>query len=282
MFFAHVTGSGDRLHQHIPFPLDVLGAKYEYLIMKLLGIMTNTDWLYRYKATRWFVDKLANRIIIPIIHGEVVTPDEIEALLFQLEKEGHPISLGICECRHGENHYTDEVVEGVDPNYTCVMIGDWGKGHLYSYPELLQAHQRRGIVQDHPLLAPAGAGAQRLGHQHRPRLRHLLLPLPARVLRAAAPPVQARGRGLQARLPLRHGRRGEMRGAGEMRVQLLHPLLVQRHRRARRQGGDKHHAVPWLRPVLRVLPLRRGRAVRKKDFQLAYCSDDLLHPEARN
>jgi len=132
---AHVGHGGKRLHQNIPFPLDILGAKYEYLVMKALGWLNDTEWLYRHRPTRAFVDWLANRVVLPIIHGEVVTPGEVEEMLRLVEAEGHPIALGICECRHGQDNYTDEKEEGRDPNYTCVMIGDWGKGHLYSYPQ---------------------------------------------------------------------------------------------------------------------------------------------------
>ena len=132
--FAHVSESGNRMHQHIPFPFSILGPKYEYRLMQLIGLLSEMDWLYRFRVTRWIVDKLGNRLLIPIIHGEVVTMDEIESLVRQLEKEGHPIYIGICECRHGENRIETEMVDGHDPNYTCVMIGDWGRGHIYSYP----------------------------------------------------------------------------------------------------------------------------------------------------
>jgi ferredoxin len=135
MLFAHVGHEGTRLHQRIPFPLDILGAKYEYQVMKALGWLNDTDWLYRFRPTRLFVDWLANRVVLPIIHGEVVTPTEVEEMLRLVEEEGHPVSIGVCECRHGQNNYTDETEDGRDPNYTCVMIGDWGKGHLYSYPQ---------------------------------------------------------------------------------------------------------------------------------------------------
>ncbi len=133
---AHLDHSGKRLHHHIPFPLDIIGAKYEYLLMKTLGWMTDKEWLYRHGAVKGFVDWLANHVLLPIIHGEVLTPDELENLIRQLENEGVVMAVGICECRHGENNIDPELVDGADPNYTCVMIGDWGKGHLYNYPSL--------------------------------------------------------------------------------------------------------------------------------------------------
>ena len=74
---AHLDHSGKRYHHHIPFPLDIIGAKYEYLLMKTLGWMTDKEWLYRHKAIKGFVDLLANRGVLPIIHGEVLTPDEL-------------------------------------------------------------------------------------------------------------------------------------------------------------------------------------------------------------
>ncbi len=161
--FAHVSESGNRMHQHIPFPLSILGPKYEYMIMKLLGIMSDTNWLYRFRITRWIVDKLANQVVIPIIHGEVVTPDEIDSLVHQLEKEGHPIYVGICECRHGENRIDPEMVEGHDPNYTCVMIGDWGRGPHLQLPQILQAHQCRRADGADPFLARARTGCSTPG-----------------------------------------------------------------------------------------------------------------------
>ena len=84
--FAHVGHEGTRLHQRIPFPLDILGARYEYLVMKALGWLNDTDWLYRFRPTRRFVDWLANRVILPIIHGEVVTPTEVEEMLRLVDK----------------------------------------------------------------------------------------------------------------------------------------------------------------------------------------------------
>lgn len=282
MFFAHVTGSGDRLHQHIPFPLDVLGAKYEYLFMKLLGILSETDWLYRYRATRWFIDKLANRIIIPVIHGEVVTPDEIEALLFQLEKEGHPISIGICECRHGENRYTDEMVEGIDPNYTCVMIGDWGKGHLYSYPSYYK-----------PISAAELSKITRFWHQR------------GRVLNAWGISI---GHGFvisychcqpEYCVPLRHQfKRGDV-----VFKPGYHYATVEAEKCVGPENCEyncttrcwfnaivKHDGKAEINTALcqgcgqcfEYCPNDAAKAVRKENFQLAYCSDDLLHPEARN
>ena len=135
MFVAHLDHGGKLMHQRIPFPLDVLGARYEYLLMKALGRLTDADWLYRHRPTRALVGWLANRVVIPLIHGEVMTPDEVENMVFRLERDGYILAVGICECRHGECNIAAEMVNGVDPNYTCVMIGDWGKGHLYSYPE---------------------------------------------------------------------------------------------------------------------------------------------------
>ena len=135
MFFAHVDSRGFRLHSRIPFPLDIIGSRYEHVLMKLLGMMTDAEWIYRHRLSYWAVDKLANQVVIPQIHGEVMTPREIEHMVYRLEGEGHTMALGICECRHGENNMEQGLVDGCDPNYTCVMIGDWGKGHLYTYPQ---------------------------------------------------------------------------------------------------------------------------------------------------
>lgn len=135
MFFAHLDHGGTSMHQQIPFPLDIIGSRYEYLLMKILGFMTDADWLYRYRPTRALVGWLANRAIIPLIHGEVLTPDEVERMVLRLEGDGYLMAIGICECRHGECNISEELVDGADPNYTCVMIGDWGRGHLYTYPE---------------------------------------------------------------------------------------------------------------------------------------------------
>lgn len=133
MFVAHVD-HGLRLHSRIPFPFNILGSRYEYLVMKALGWMTDADWLYRHRVTEWLVDRLANRVVLPLIHGEVFDPGEVEYMLFRLEEEGHAMALGTCECRHGAGLFEEGLVDGRDPNRTCVMIGDWGKGHLYAYP----------------------------------------------------------------------------------------------------------------------------------------------------
>jgi len=135
MLLGHVDSTGKRLHQHIPFPLDILGAKYEYLMMRALGFLTDREFFYSNRFAFRFVDWLANSLVLPLAHGEVVTLDEVERLVTRLEGERCTIALGICECRHGERNETEEMEEGHDPNYTCVMIGDWGKGHLYSYPQ---------------------------------------------------------------------------------------------------------------------------------------------------
>jgi NAD-dependent dihydropyrimidine dehydrogenase PreA subunit len=134
MFTAHIDARGLRMHSRIPFPLNLLGSRYEYVLMKTLGYLTDADWIYRSRTGRFLVDKLANRVVLPVIHGEVITPDEVERMLDRLEKEGHTMALGICECRHGEKKLETELVDGVDANYTCVMIGDWGEGHLSAYP----------------------------------------------------------------------------------------------------------------------------------------------------
>jgi NAD-dependent dihydropyrimidine dehydrogenase PreA subunit len=135
MFFGHINTRGFRLHSRIPFPLNIIGSRYEHVLMGLLGKMTDAEWIYRHRLSNWAVDKLANRVVIPLIHGEVMTPREVEHMVYRLEKEGHTMALGTCECRHGENNLEQGLVEGIDPNYTCVMIGDWGKGHLYVYPQ---------------------------------------------------------------------------------------------------------------------------------------------------
>ncbi|MBN2028489.1 MAG: 4Fe-4S binding protein [Actinobacteria bacterium] len=144
---AHIDSRGLRLHARIPFPLNVIGSKYEYVLMKVLGYMTDADWIYRFRIGSYLVDKLANRVVLPLIHGEVITPDELEYMLYRLEREGHTMALGICECRHGENNLTKEMVDGQDPNYTCVMIGDWGKGHLSVYPELYRSVTADELVE---------------------------------------------------------------------------------------------------------------------------------------
>ncbi|WP_458012803.1 hypothetical protein [Candidatus Solincola sp.] len=114
MFVAHVD-HGLRLHARIPFPFNIVGSKYEYLVMKVLGKMTDADWLYRYRITDWFVDRLANRVVLPLIHGEVLDPDEVEHMLRRLEGEGHPMALGTCECRHGSDLFEDSLWRGRTP-----------------------------------------------------------------------------------------------------------------------------------------------------------------------
>lgn len=135
MFVGHVNRQGHSLHQRIPFPLDIIGSRFENNLMAVLGRLTDTDWLYRYGITRSLLDFVANRLVIPLVHGEVLTLEEIENLINRLHREGHLMAIGICECRHGEKRIETGLVEGVDPNYTCVMIGDWGKAHLYTYPQ---------------------------------------------------------------------------------------------------------------------------------------------------
>jgi NAD-dependent dihydropyrimidine dehydrogenase PreA subunit len=144
---AHIDSRGLRLHARIPFPLNVIGSKYEYVLMKVLGYMTDAEWIYRFRIGSYLVDKLANRVVLPLIHGEVITLDELEHMLYRLEREGHTMALGICECRHGENHLEKEMVDGVDPNYTCVMIGDWGKGHLSVYPQYYRSVTTAELVE---------------------------------------------------------------------------------------------------------------------------------------
>jgi len=135
LFVGHVNTRGKSLHQRIPFPMDVIGAKLEYRVMAALGRITDADYLYRFGPSRSFFNWLANRLVVPLVHGEVLTLDEVENILFRLHREGHQMALGICECRHGENRMESELVDGQDPNFTCVMIGDWGKAHLYSFPQ---------------------------------------------------------------------------------------------------------------------------------------------------
>lgn len=118
MFLAHLN-HGMRVHSRIPFLFNILGSKYEYVLMKVLGKMTDADWLYRNRATARAVDKLANRVVLPLIHGEVLEPAEVEHMLRRLEEEGHPMALGTCECRHGEDLFEEGLEEGRDPNRTC-------------------------------------------------------------------------------------------------------------------------------------------------------------------
>lgn len=125
---------GARLHARIPFPFNIVGSRYEYVLMKILGKLTDMDRIYRHRVTESLVDALANRVVLPLIHGEVLTPDEVENMVRRLEGEGHAMALGTCECRHGMGTMEKGDEMGRDPNLTCVMIGDWGKGHLYSYP----------------------------------------------------------------------------------------------------------------------------------------------------
>lgn len=159
MLIAHVNSMGNRLHQRIPFPLDIIGSRNEHRLMRVLGKMTDADWIYEHRTSRQFVNWLANRVVIPLIHGEVLTPTEVEHMVRNLEKEGHTMAVGICECRHGEKKIENELEDGVDPNFTCVMIGDWGRGHLYSFPnyyrpttadELIENarfwHERRRVI----------------------------------------------------------------------------------------------------------------------------------------
>ena len=125
---------GVRLHARIPFPFNILGSRYEYVLMKILGKLTDMDWIYRHRVTESLVNALANRVVLPLIHGEVLNPDEVENMVLRLEAEGRVMALGTCECRHGMNKFEGERMDGRDPDLTCVMIGDWGKGHLYAYP----------------------------------------------------------------------------------------------------------------------------------------------------
>lgn len=134
MLTGHVDSRGSRFHQKIPFPFDLIGSRFEHNLMGILGKMTDAEWLYRNEFTKRAVNGLARKIVIPMIHGEVLTPGEIENMVRKLEAEGLAMALGICECRHGEKRIEAELVDGVDPNYTCVMIGNWGRGHLYTYP----------------------------------------------------------------------------------------------------------------------------------------------------
>ena len=39
--------------------------------------MTDAEWIYRHGLSRGFVDWLANKVVIPLIHGEVMTPEEV-------------------------------------------------------------------------------------------------------------------------------------------------------------------------------------------------------------
>ncbi len=142
---AHLD-HGTRLHARIPFPFNVMGSKYEYVLMKVLGKLTDMDWIYRHRAAKGLVDMLANRVVLPLIHGEVLNPDEVENMVLRLEAEGHVMALGTCECRHGMNMLEEEEVEGRDPNLTCVMIGDWGRGHLYAYPRQYRHTSARELV----------------------------------------------------------------------------------------------------------------------------------------
>ena len=146
MFVGHIDSRGFRLHSRIPFPLNIIGAKYEYVLMRLLSKMTDAEWIYRHRLSRWTVDKLADRVVIPLVHGEVMTPEEIENMVYRLEEEGHIMAVGTCECRHGDNNLARELVEGYDPNYTCVMMGDIGKGKLYSYPQHYRVTTARDLV----------------------------------------------------------------------------------------------------------------------------------------
>jgi len=82
MIVAHLD-HGMRMHSSIPFPFNILGSKYEYVLMRILGRMTDADWLYRYRVTAWMVDKLANRVVLPLINGEVLDPAEVEYMPVQ-------------------------------------------------------------------------------------------------------------------------------------------------------------------------------------------------------
>ncbi|MBU4173556.1 MAG: hypothetical protein KKB90_01160, partial [Actinobacteria bacterium] len=73
MFLGHVNSRGQSLHQRIPFPLDVIGAKLEYRVMAALGRITDADYLYRFGFSRSFFNWLANRLVVPLVHGEVLT-----------------------------------------------------------------------------------------------------------------------------------------------------------------------------------------------------------------
>ena len=202
MFLAHMDHSGKFIHQHIPCPLDILGARIEYLVMKILGWLTDWEWLYRYSVTERFITWLANRIVLPLIHGEVLTLEEVEDMVRELEREGCLMAIGICECRHGENNIDPEMVDGVDPNFTCVMIGDWGKGHLYNFPAMYKRVSADELIETARFWHER-AGPQRLGAYWRARLRRELLPLPAGLLCAAEEPGEAGQPAVPARVQLR-------------------------------------------------------------------------------
>lgn len=136
-----------RLKQILPYPLNMLASKIEYRGMAALSWLTDADWLYQNSTTNSILDFLANRVMLPFIHGEVITPYEIERLVKNLELEGHIIANGICECRHGMGVIADSLEDGLDPNYTCVMIGDWGKGHLLAWPDEYELMSGEEIIE---------------------------------------------------------------------------------------------------------------------------------------
>ncbi|MBC7253730.1 MAG: hypothetical protein H5T72_07160 [Actinobacteria bacterium] len=125
MFVAHLD-NGMRMHSRIPFPFNILGNKYEYVLMGILGWMTDADWLYRYRVTAWMVDKLANRVVLPLIHGEVLDPAEVKYMLRRLEEEGHAMALGTCERRRGP-FSLEHILQG-----PSLFLSESKRGHLTS------------------------------------------------------------------------------------------------------------------------------------------------------
>ncbi len=131
---GHQSHRRIRLRE-LPYPFSVVGSYLEHLLMHVLNRLTETEWPYRYRLTRWLVNEVAaRRVLLRFIHGEVITPEEVSRLVHTLEGEGYYMALGRCECRHGTGKFAPGLEDGWDPNLTCVMIASWGQGHKSVYP----------------------------------------------------------------------------------------------------------------------------------------------------
>ncbi|MBC7230269.1 MAG: 4Fe-4S binding protein [Actinobacteria bacterium] len=131
---AHLD-HGTRLHARIPFPFNIVGSKYEYVLMKVLGKLTDMDWIYRHRITRSLVDTLANRAVLPLIHGEVLNPDEVVNMVSRLEADEDRCH-GCAQC------------QAYCPNGAVRLVPRAGHSLSYCPPDLLgyagheDAHRR--------------------------------------------------------------------------------------------------------------------------------------------
>ncbi|MEW6552971.1 MAG: hypothetical protein AB1384_01630 [Actinomycetota bacterium] len=79
---AHIDTRGLRLHSRIPFPLNLLGSKYEYVAMKVPGHLTDAEWIYRSRTAvphaacrRVTSSKKRDRMFSRGYHHAVIDPE---------------------------------------------------------------------------------------------------------------------------------------------------------------------------------------------------------------